>query len=166
MRSTVQLAKQVKRSNIISPSLFKVLPEVEEALHIGKAVVALESTILAHGLPYNANIQLAKEISKIVRSKGAIPATIAVKDGICRVGLSEEELEDLAVSGVEKRADKCSTRDLPFAIAREYDSSNLSDVKHHWGGGFITFPASVTFSSQRFHDILLKGMFFTTYLFL
>ena len=60
-------------------SLLKILPEVSEALSSGKAVVALESTILAHGLPHPENINLANDISSIIRSRGAIPATIAGK---------------------------------------------------------------------------------------
>lgn len=58
-------------------SLLKILPEVSEALSLGKPIVALESTILAHGLPPPENIQLARDISKIIRSRGAVPATIA-----------------------------------------------------------------------------------------
>lgn len=101
-----------------SQFLIRILPEVSEALSNNKPVVALESTILAHGLPHPQNIQLAQDISTIIRSIGAIPATIAVQDGICRVGLTVDELHDLAISGVEERASKCSTRDLPFILAK------------------------------------------------
>lgn len=99
--------------------LIKILPEVSEALSQGRPVVALESTILAHGLPYPENMNLAKDISSIIRARGAIPATIAVKDGICRVGLTPDELSDLAISGIENRASKCSTRDLPLILAKQ-----------------------------------------------
>ena len=106
------------RTNSTS-SLLRILPEVSEALASNKPVVALESTILAHGLPHPENITLANELSSIIRSKGAIPATIAVKDGVCRVGLTPEELNDLALSGLEGRAAKCSTRDLPLILAKQ-----------------------------------------------
>ena len=66
-------------SSPLASSLLKVLPEVSEALSLGRPVVALESTILAHGLPYPENIHLAKDVSKIIRERGAIPATIAGK---------------------------------------------------------------------------------------
>jgi len=120
-------------------SLLKILPEVRDALASGKPVVALESTILAHGLPHPENIQLANDLSSIIRNKGAIPATIAVKDGYCRVGLTSEELHDLAISGVEQRADKCSTRDLPFVLAKQKKMSRIHDDnpnkkdKSQWG---------------------------------
>lgn len=109
-----------------SSSILKVLPEVSDAISNGKPVVALESTILAHGLPYPENIELAHELSTIIRDRGAIPATIAVKDGYCRVGLTMEELKDLAISGVEQRASKCSTRDLPFLLAKQRQSQSQS----------------------------------------
>ncbi len=120
-------------------SLLKVLPEVSEALELGRPVVALESTILAHGLPHPQNLELANEVSHIIRSKGAIPATIAVNGGMCRVGLTQDELEDLAISGVERRADKCSTRDLPHVIAKQKAlvGGGGSDTQmiepQHWG---------------------------------
>ena len=59
--------------------------------------------------------------------QGVIPATVAVKDGYCRVGLTEEELNDLAIAGLEKRADKCTSRDLPLFLARKVNSGR-------WGG--------------------------------
>mmetsp|Transcript_15510 Transcript_15510/g.29260 ORF Transcript_15510/g.29260 Transcript_15510/m.29260 type:complete len:713 (-) Transcript_15510:33-2171(-) len=125
-----------RQSSASASSLLKILPEVSEALSLGKPVVALESTILAHGLPPPENIQLARDISKIIRSRGAVPATIAVKDGICRVGLTIEELSDLALSGVEKRASKCSTRELPLILAKHHsllESNTPSSSPSQWG---------------------------------
>ena len=111
---------------LLRRSFIQILPEVSAALNLGRPVVALESTLIAHGLPHPQNLQLAIEISDIVRSKGGIPATIAIKDGICRVGLDAREMEDLCLSGAEGRATKCSTRDLPLIVKRERSSASSS----------------------------------------
>jgi pseudouridine-5'-phosphate glycosidase len=94
-------------------------------------VVALESTIVAHGMPYPENLELALEVEEILRSKDVTPATIAVKDGVCRIGLDKEELMDLAKAGGEARAQKCSTRDLPIQIAMAYTTEKAG--RHRWG---------------------------------
>ncbi|MFG1943105.1 pseudouridine-5'-phosphate glycosidase [Nonomuraea sp. NPDC048826] len=88
--------------------------EVAEALASGAPVVALESTIISHGLPQPRNLQVARELEGIVRSEGAVPATIAVLDGVARVGLNELELERIAT---EPGLRKLSQRDLPPAAA-------------------------------------------------
>jgi len=113
-------------------SKVKVLPEVARALETGRPVVALESTIVAHGMPYPQNIELAKEVSSILRERGVIPATIAVKDGIFRVGLEQDELENLAKAGEENRAIKCSSRDLPL-LASNITTQQSSDETVQWG---------------------------------
>ena len=92
-------------------------PELSSALATGKPVVALESTIIAHGMPYPQNLEMAREVEAIVRENGAIPATIAVIDGELRAGLSEVELEHFAKTGPSIM--KVSTRDLPFVVARK-----------------------------------------------
>jgi pseudouridine-5'-phosphate glycosidase len=96
-------------------SLLEFAPEVREALAAGRPVVALESTIISHGMPYPENLTMAREVEAIVRSAGAVPATIAVIDGRCKVGLSDAELELLATSPA---AVKVSLRDLPIVLAR------------------------------------------------
>ena len=111
-------------------SKVKVLPEVARALQSGRPVVALESTIVAHGMPYPQNLELAKDVSQILRSKGVIPATIAVKDGIFRAGLHPDELENLAMAGEENRALKCSTRDLPLMTC---NTTQQSEENVQWG---------------------------------
>lgn len=73
-------------------------PEVKEALEKGKPVVALESTIISHGLPYPQNVEMANETEQIIRDNGAIPATIAIIDGKIQVGLDEEQLDLLATA--------------------------------------------------------------------
>jgi pseudouridine-5'-phosphate glycosidase len=91
-----------------------VQPEVAAAVAEGRPVVALESTIISHGMPFPQNVEMAIEVEGIVRAHGAVPATIAVIDGVCQVGLSPEQLHHLAtVGGVVK----ATTRDLPWLMA-------------------------------------------------
>jgi pseudouridine-5'-phosphate glycosidase len=89
-------------------------PEVAEALHEGAAVVALESTIISHGLPRENNRQIAREIEVAVRSAGAVPATLAILDSRVRIGLDGPALDQVA-----SREDvvKASIRDVPVALA-------------------------------------------------
>lgn len=94
--------------------LISVAPEVSEALAFGEPVVALESTIISHGMPYPRNVAMAREVEQIIRDGGAVPATIAVLHGIPRVGLSADELELL---GSDPHVTKVSIRDLPHVMA-------------------------------------------------
>jgi pseudouridylate synthase len=89
--------------------------EVAAALDEGRPVVALESTIISHGMPYPQNVAMATEVEGIVREGGAVPATIAVLDGVPRIGLSEADLELLAS---DPDVAKVSVRDLPSIIAK------------------------------------------------
>ncbi len=89
-------------------------PEVAQALADGRPVVALESTIISHGMPFPQNVEMATEVESIVRAHGAVPATIAVLDGVCQVGLSPEQLHHLATIG---GVFKATTRDLPWLVA-------------------------------------------------
>ena len=89
--------------------------EVQDASRDKKPVVALESTVIAHGLPYPKNLETAFKLEKIVRENGAIPATIAVFGGEFCVGLNENQIERLAT---DKNIRKISRRDLPVAAAR------------------------------------------------
>ncbi len=91
-----------------------ITPEVKTALEEGKPVVALESTILSHGMPYPQNLEFAAEVEKIIRAEGAVPATMAIIDGRMKVGLSAGELE-LMCKG--KGVVKVSRRDLPMILA-------------------------------------------------
>ncbi|WP_026585264.1 pseudouridine-5'-phosphate glycosidase [Bacillus sp. J33] len=90
--------------------------EVLEAKKANKPVVALESTIISHGMPYPQNVQTAKEVEGIIRQNGAVPATIAILNGKIKIGLSDEELEFLAQS---KDVEKASRRDLPYLVAKK-----------------------------------------------
>jgi pseudouridine-5'-phosphate glycosidase len=94
--------------------LIDFAPEVAAARAEGRAIVALESTIISHGMPYPQNVQTAREVEAIIRAQGAVPATIAVLGGKIRIGLTDAELELL---GRSPEALKVSRRDLPFVIA-------------------------------------------------
>jgi pseudouridine-5'-phosphate glycosidase len=93
----------------------EIAPAVAAALAQGRAVVALESTIITHGMPWPHNFETARGVEDLVRAEGATPATIAVLDGVLRVGLTEAQLEDIAG---RKGAAKASRRDLAAAVAR------------------------------------------------
>ena len=94
-------------------------PEVAAAVKAGRPVVALESTLISHGLPHPANIETALALEATVRAGGAVPATIAVLDGRIRVGLEPEDLERLSEPGVRK----VSRRDLPLVLAAGADGA-------------------------------------------
>ena len=95
----------------------KISPEVSEAVKNNQAVVALESTIISHGMPYPKNVETALQVEKIVRDNGAVPATIAIIDGKLKAGLSASEIELLGKMGT--KVIKTSRRDLPFIVAKK-----------------------------------------------
>jgi pseudouridylate synthase len=105
-----------------------IADEVREALSGGRAVVALESTIIAHGLPRPDNLRVAREVEAAVRDAGAVPATIAVLEGEVRVGLGDAELE--RIGGSDDVA-KCSVRDLPVVCARGGDGATTVAATAH-----------------------------------
>ena len=98
-----------------------VAPEVQAALDAGKPVVALESTIISHGMPYPKNVETAMLVEKTIRENGAVPATIAVIGGRLKAGLSYEEIERLGKAGHDVA--KASRRDLPALVARGLDGA-------------------------------------------
>ena len=102
--------------------------EVRTALEEGRPVVALESTIIAHGLPRPENLRVAREIEAVVRGRGAVPATIAILGGEVRIGLDDAALERLA--GAEDVA-KCGVRDLPPVLARGADGATTVAATSH-----------------------------------
>jgi pseudouridylate synthase len=93
----------------------EIHPEVQSALQEGKAVVALESTIISHGMPYPQNAETALAVEQVVRDAGAVPATIAIMNGKCYVGLSAEQIETFAKA---KDVWKVSLRDIPFVLTQ------------------------------------------------
>ena len=99
----------------------KISEEVRYALEHGKPVVALESTIISHGMPYPDNVKTALTVEKTVRENGAVPATIAIIKGVPTVGLSEEEIVHLGKEGT--KVVKVSRRDIPVVIAKKLDGA-------------------------------------------
>lgn len=99
----------------------EISKEVQEALIRGEAVVALESTIISHGMPYPQNVETALKVEEIVRKNGAIPATIAILNGKLKVGLSKDEIDYLGKKGLE--CTKASRRDIPFILAKGLDGA-------------------------------------------
>ena len=98
-----------------------VAPEVAAAIAAGKPVVALESTIISHGMPYPQNVETALAVEAIIRENGAVPATIAIIGGRLKAGLTKDEIEHLGKKGLS--VTKASRRDLPIIIARGEDGA-------------------------------------------
>ena len=96
-------------------------PEVAGALAAGKPVVALESTIISHGMPYPQNVQTALQVERTIRDNGAVPATVAIIGGRLKAGLTPEEIEYLGKKG--RGVTKASRRDLPVLVARGEDGA-------------------------------------------
>ena len=101
-------------------ALFTLNTEVESAISSNKPVVALESTVIAHGLPRPRNFEVARKLEEIVRAGGAVPATIAILDGKLRVGLTEAQVRFIAENDDIK---KISIRDLPIAVALKWNGA-------------------------------------------
>ena len=98
-----------------------VKPEVAQAIAQGKPVVALESTIISHGMPYPQNVETALKVEEIIRANGAIPATIAILGGRLKAGLTPEEIEYLGKQG--QKVTKASRRDLSVLVAQGADGA-------------------------------------------
>lgn len=105
----------------------KLSPEVADALATGKPVVALESTIISHGLPRPRNLEAAKEFEQILRDKGVVPATIAILDGVPRIGLDEEGVQRIANENLAK----ASVRDIPILAARKESGATTVAATAH-----------------------------------
>ena len=96
--------------------MIRVNEEVKKALKEGRPVVALESTIISHGMPYPKNVETALRVEQTIRENGAIPATIGIIDGVGVVGMTPEEIEQF---GKRKGIAKVSRRDLPVIYAKK-----------------------------------------------
>ncbi|MBP1129285.1 pseudouridine-5'-phosphate glycosidase [Serratia sp. PL17] len=103
------------KNTLISHDYLDISPEVAEALANKRPVVALESTIISHGMPYPQNVQTALDVEQKIRDNGAVPATIAIIKGRMKAGLTREEIELLGKEG--HKVAKVSRRDLPFIVA-------------------------------------------------
>jgi pseudouridine-5'-phosphate glycosidase len=130
-------------------------PVIKKAVENNQPVVALESTIISHGMPYPQNKETALEVEKIVRDNGAVPATIAILNGKIKIGLTEDEIDYLAKSGT--KIVKASRRDLPYLLSQKIDGAttvastmigaNLAGIKVFATGGIggVHRGASQTF---------------------
>ena len=96
--------------------MIRINPEVKKALSEGKAVVALESTIISHGMPYPKNVETALQVEEVIRNHGVVPATIGIIDGVAVVGMTPEEIEQF---GKRSGIIKVSRRDLPVVYAKK-----------------------------------------------
>lgn len=96
--------------------MIRINEEVKKALKEGRAVVALESTIISHGMPYPKNVETALKVEEVIRSHGAVPATIGIIDGVAIVGMTPEEIEQF---GKRSGIIKVSRRDLPVVYAKK-----------------------------------------------
>ncbi|XP_059625034.1 pseudouridine-5'-phosphate glycosidase isoform X2 [Cornus florida] len=129
-------------SNYAGAGSVKISPDVSEALSHRKAVVALESTIISHGMPYPQNLETAMEVEAVIRENGAVPATVAILDGVPCIGLSMEELERLANLGT--KAQKTARRDIAHVVATR-------------GNGATTVSATMIFASMVGINIFVTG---------
>ena len=107
--------------------LIKIHPQVQKALNDGRAVVALESTIISHGLPRPRNLEAAKEFEEILRSKGVVPATIAIIDGVANIGLDASALDVIANQDIAK----ASVRDIPILAAKRLSGATTVAATAH-----------------------------------
>jgi len=121
----------------------KIHPEVQNALDNHLPIVALESTIISHGMPYPQNITTAKQCEAVIRENGAVPATIAIIDGVITVGLTDKELNKIAMETAHVY--KTSRRDFPYVMTQKLDGAltvsgtmivaKLSGIKFFATGG-------------------------------
>jgi pseudouridine-5'-phosphate glycosidase len=120
---------------------FKISEEVETAWHEQRAIVALESTIIAHGMPFPENIATARRLEAVIRQAGAVPATMAILNGSIMVGLNDEELNQLATA---RDVMKLSRRDLAWAVA-------------HKKSGATTVAATMMIAADAEIDLFATG---------
>ena len=128
-----------------------IKPEVAEALAAGKPVVALESTIISHGMPYPKNVETALNVEKIIRECGAVPATIAIIGGRLKAGLTPEEIEYFGKKGREIA--KASRRDIAAICARGLDGATTVTttmmIAHMAGISFFATVTSAACTAER-----------------
>ena len=121
--------------------MIKINPEVKQALETGKPVVALESTIISHGMPYPKNVETALRVEKVIRDNGAIPATIGIIDGVGIIGMTPEEIEQF---GKRKGIIKVSRRDIPVVYAKKM-----------WGA--TTVAATMILANEADIEVFVTG---------
>ncbi|MCO5569825.1 hypothetical protein L7F22_023539 [Adiantum nelumboides] len=140
--SSAPLHEGAKFLQIVDHLGFKIEPNVRRAICESSPVVALESTIITHGMPYPQNIQTAKEVEGIIVRHGAVPATIAILKGVPCIGLSADELEELGRNG--SSFTKTARRDISLVVARK-------------GNGATTVSATMFFAAKAGIPIFVTG---------
>jgi pseudouridine-5'-phosphate glycosidase/pseudouridine kinase len=113
---TPSFVRRLKTFKQIENAVFRVSEEVKDAVESFKPVVALETTIYTHGFPYPDNVSLAHDLETIVRNNGGIPATIGILNGVACVGLTSEQLTEIASAAGDPETRKVSRRDIPFLL--------------------------------------------------
>ncbi|KAJ6192792.1 IdgA domain-containing protein [Bipolaris maydis] len=124
--TSAAIARASARRHLTNNGFFRVSDEVREALNSNKPVVALETTIYTHGFPYPENVALASLLESVVRTNGAVPATIGILDGVARVGLDPEELIRLASSAGQANTLKLSRRDLGYVCGTRLTNKSFN----------------------------------------
>ena len=126
--------------------------EVKEALEKGLPVVALESTIISHGMPYPKNVETALSLEKLIRDNGAVPATIAIINGVIKVGLSKEDIE--YIGNGKNEVIKVSKRDLPIIISRKQNGATTVSATMYISSlvGIKVFATGGIGGVHRFQD--------------
>lgn len=139
-------------------SYIEIHPDVQKAIKEHQPIVALESTIITHGMPYPENVKMAKRVESIIRHEGAVPATIAIINGIIKIGLSEDEIEYLAKA---KDVIKVSKRDFGYVLSQKKDgattvsgtmlAANMAGIKVFATGGIggVHREGHITFDISR-----------------
>jgi pseudouridine-5'-phosphate glycosidase len=119
---------------------------------LSRPLIALESTIVSHGMPYPQNLHCAQSVESIIRDGGCDPMTIAVRNGEVKIGLNDAELNDLALSGSEGRATKVTTRELGYILSKTRD---VGDGINKWGS--TTVASTSYLASQNKIDVFVTG---------
>ena len=123
-----------------------VLPEIQDALHDGRPVVALESTIISHGMPYPENEKFANDVEKLIRDEGAVPATIAVINGRLKVGLTPD---DLSLMAHGENIAKVSRRDLPYLTAMKQTGATTVATTRKCAGMWLPIVSIPRMAARR-----------------
>lgn len=149
------------------PKYFDIHPEVQAALHEKKPIVALESTIITHGMPYPTNVKTAHDVEQIVRNEKAIPATIGVVAGRIKIGLDSSELEHLADPSNKSSVLKISRRDIGYVVSKNLSGgttvsgtmilANLAGIKIFATGGIGGVHREGQFTMDISADLIELG---------
>jgi pseudouridine-5'-phosphate glycosidase/pseudouridine kinase len=147
----------MNRSKFLVPTYLRnLMPPNSTSLHKARnPIVALESTIVSHGMPYPQNLETARAVESIIRRGGCEPATIALRDGLINIGLDDEALLDLSLSGSEGRAVKCTTRELGNVMHTTSKGGASNNKPSLWGS--TTVASTMYLSKLAGIDLFVTG---------